>query len=65
MLTINEQIVKGLIKSRPKNRDELSAGKRAMIGQFKVKPMSNVDLLSAYRALVKKKKITSIQRDFM
>ena len=57
MITINEQIVKLLIKMRLKNRADLLSAKKSLIRQFKVSPVSHADLLTAYRLLLRKKQI--------
>ena len=57
MLRFNFIIVKSLLKNRVKTRDDLAMFKRGVAKKYKIPCPNNIELLKAYRKLVKNKKI--------
>ncbi|MFH1838593.1 MAG: tRNA uridine(34) 5-carboxymethylaminomethyl modification radical SAM/GNAT enzyme Elp3 [Candidatus Kuenenbacteria bacterium] len=53
-----QQIIKKIIKLKPKNHLEFSKIKRKVCGEFKVAPISNSDLFETYQKLLNKKEIS-------
>ena len=51
------KIIKQFIKSKPKNREEISNIKRKIAGELKLAPPSNAKFFAAYQKLLRRKKI--------
>ena len=61
-MKFKEQIIKDLMKSQPKNSEELGYSKRKVSKVYKIPCPSNIELLKAYHGLVKNKRVRSFKK---